>query len=638
MHTKKAVVRNRENLINIHLENLTETHSRLLHNFFIEQEKIALEKTLHQEFESPAKYSLKSRLEDKPEYFRFSGDITLTGHYNSQGGTVYRITSQKNPPLGKGAFGEVKMVIGKLMHRGDQMIYEKPGDMKSGYAFKSFIFNSKGKLFFNEAELEKSSNNKTPCLLKDSWDGAIYLWGRKNNRWQITELNNRAFSEDIFQENDRSLRFPPTDPVYHALHKGHQHRTMVTKVQLIENNKELMDNENQVGQDIDRLTGNNRGTKAMTFVQKPKDKNISHLVMEWIPGTLLLELNTKEMTIDLLLKLSENLLQAMVKFHETGYIHRDIKPENIMVNESTLTARFFDFGLAIKPSGQDQLPSGTPLYMAPEVVAGKSPDQKNDIYSLGVTLAFLWNDNCFWEQMQQKTLDVPRDRWMEFMAAERGKERLTRPVLPLLQNHCLINISVMTLLMKMRRVLPQERLNAQACLNEWQFLQKILPLWKSICNPGNAIGTSLLNGTFGKKHLNLLIECKDIKAHQKLQALQGIFRIIKEDKDINLFKPSIHLRADLVQDIYVDYLAYCTDKLQSAEDFHQLCQQIREDQDQNKNPRNINNFNPWHANTSNFFHQKNRQLQIGSIFEKIKRLDPEKDLHFDNALGSFFLM
>jgi len=74
-----------------------------------------------------------------------------------------------------------------------------------------------------------------------------------------------------------------------------------------------------------------------------------------------------------------------------GIVHRDIKPENILLAR-TGEAKVADFGLARIANGeataqltQIGVTMGTPLYMSPEQVEGKSLDLRSDLYSLGVT-------------------------------------------------------------------------------------------------------------------------------------------------------------------------------------------------------------------------------------------------------------
>ncbi len=77
---------------------------------------------------------------------------------------------------------------------------------------------------------------------------------------------------------------------------------------------------------------------------------------------------------------------ALSYAHSQGIVHRDIKPENCIVDER-LFVKLMDFGIAHRSAlqGQEvQTIEGSPLYMAPEVIGGKMPDGRADIYSLGV--------------------------------------------------------------------------------------------------------------------------------------------------------------------------------------------------------------------------------------------------------------
>jgi serine/threonine protein kinase len=75
--------------------------------------------------------------------------------------------------------------------------------------------------------------------------------------------------------------------------------------------------------------------------------------------------------------------------HEPQIIHRDLKPSNILITHG-IKQRFVkiaDLGLVAIHKFAEQTHTqelGTPKYMAPEVLSGRSYDTKSDIYSLGV--------------------------------------------------------------------------------------------------------------------------------------------------------------------------------------------------------------------------------------------------------------
>ncbi|MBN2022641.1 MAG: serine/threonine protein kinase [Pirellulales bacterium] len=82
---------------------------------------------------------------------------------------------------------------------------------------------------------------------------------------------------------------------------------------------------------------------------------------------------------------------ALAKAAAHGIIHRDIKPENILLTRSG-EVKVADFGLARWPRQDDGVELtrvgvtlGTPLYMSPEQVEGRSLDPRSDLYSFGVT-------------------------------------------------------------------------------------------------------------------------------------------------------------------------------------------------------------------------------------------------------------
>lgn len=94
------------------------------------------------------------------------------------------------------------------------------------------------------------------------------------------------------------------------------------------------------------------------------------------------------------IRLGCDICTALEICEKQNIIHRDIKPGNILVHK-TGVFKLGDFGIAKKlESINDGLSQkGTKNYAAPEVIAGLKYDSRVDIYSLGLVLYRLMNNN-----------------------------------------------------------------------------------------------------------------------------------------------------------------------------------------------------------------------------------------------------
>ena len=75
--------------------------------------------------------------------------------------------------------------------------------------------------------------------------------------------------------------------------------------------------------------------------------------------------------------------------HSMKIIHKDLKPENIVFEENGY-ARLTDFGIAKHEVTENCFArnesSGTPVYMAPEILFRRDYSYSSDYYSLGVMI------------------------------------------------------------------------------------------------------------------------------------------------------------------------------------------------------------------------------------------------------------
>jgi serine/threonine-protein kinase len=111
----------------------------------------------------------------------------------------------------------------------------------------------------------------------------------------------------------------------------------------------------------------------------------------------------------------QQVCQSLDEAHAQGLVHRDLKPSNIMlcrVGRRFDFVKVLDFGLAKRVTSPDQTQltiagtaTGTPGYMAPEIIMGESGiDGRADIYALGCVAYFLLTGTPVFDGDQPATL------------------------------------------------------------------------------------------------------------------------------------------------------------------------------------------------------------------------------------------
>ena len=139
-----------------------------------------------------------------------------------------------------------------------------------------------------------------------------------------------------------------------------------------------------------------------TFEHGLTKQGEQYLVMEFIEGmglNFLIETQSphlKGKRIDHLIQFANGLEYV----HQQGYLHRDVCPRNAMVTQDGVL-KTIDFGLAIpyrpefcKPGNR----TGTPNYLAPELIKRTTTDHRVDLFALGVTAYECFTNQLPWEK------------------------------------------------------------------------------------------------------------------------------------------------------------------------------------------------------------------------------------------------
>jgi non-specific serine/threonine protein kinase len=126
---------------------------------------------------------------------------------------------------------------------------------------------------------------------------------------------------------------------------------------------------------------------VVTVYEAGQAEGIPYIVMQKLDGETLAErLLRGPLPVAEVVQVMTRIADALAEVHALGVVHRDLKPSNIV-----LTSRgpvVLDFGLASMETQtrltQDGASVGTPLAMSPEQINGLPPDNRSDLWSLGV--------------------------------------------------------------------------------------------------------------------------------------------------------------------------------------------------------------------------------------------------------------
>jgi serine/threonine-protein kinase len=129
----------------------------------------------------------------------------------------------------------------------------------------------------------------------------------------------------------------------------------------------------------------------VTIYDVGEEHGLAYIAMEYLKGRHLSDYATSGNLLEprKVLELMGRTAQALGFAHKQQVVHRDIKPANIMYDPNADVLKITDFGIArLTGTGTTRtgIVLGTPSFMSPEQLEGRTVTGHSDLFSLGVSL------------------------------------------------------------------------------------------------------------------------------------------------------------------------------------------------------------------------------------------------------------
>jgi hypothetical protein len=129
----------------------------------------------------------------------------------------------------------------------------------------------------------------------------------------------------------------------------------------------------------------------VTIYDVGEERGLAYIAMEYLKGHHLSDYSRANNLLEprKVLDIASRTAAALGFAHKQQVVHRDIKPANLMYDASNDTLKITDFGIArLTGAGSTRtgIVLGTPSFMSPEQLEGRTVTGHSDLFSLGVSL------------------------------------------------------------------------------------------------------------------------------------------------------------------------------------------------------------------------------------------------------------
>jgi serine/threonine protein kinase len=153
------------------------------------------------------------------------------------------------------------------------------------------------------------------------------------------------------------------------------------------------------------------------------EDGLVYVVMPYVEGEVLADREQRRGPLPLAdaVRFARDIAAGLHLAHQLKIVHRDLKPENVMIAPDGMggeRAVVMDFGLAKERRAGAELEKltatgivlGTPEFMSPEQLRGKSLDGRTDVYSLGLVVFEMLSGKLPFQGRTQQEMMIARLR------------------------------------------------------------------------------------------------------------------------------------------------------------------------------------------------------------------------------------